>query len=492
MKKNFYFSKKNKVFERPAKGFYLTTSIAYTNAPPHLGFALELIQTDVVARYNRILGKKVFFLTGTDEHGVKVAKAAAKYGKTPKEFVDTISDKFKSLKPLLNISNNDFIRTTDQKKHWPVVKKIWLKLQKNGDIYKKKYQGLYCSGCEAFITQKDLKDGKCVLHQKEPEKVEEENYFFRLSKYTKKIKDLIAKDKLKIIPSSKKKEMLTFLENGLEDISFSRPRKDLKWGIPVPGDDTQTIYVWADALTNYISAIGYGTAKFKQWWPADIHFVGKDILKFHSLIWPGILLSLKLPLPKTIFVHGFINVDGQKMSKSLGNVINPLELVKKYGVDPVRYFLLRELPPTEDGDFTYEKFEERYNADLAKGLGNLVSRTISLSSKLSIKPKTTISNPKLKMIINKINKNYKKSIEEFRFNNALAEIWELVGFCDRYIDTKKPWQESKEQKEIIGNLLFAISEIAKLLEPFLPETTEKTTKQLRNNKYYSLFPRIVR
>src|SRR3989344_4994323 len=472
------------------KKFYITTSIAYTNALPHLGFALESIQADVVARYNRILGKKVFFLTGTDEHGAKVAKAAAKEGKSPKEFVDAISDKFKGLKPLLNISNDDFIRTTDQKRHWPAVKKVWLKLQKNGDIYKKKYQGLYCSGCEAFITQKDLRDGKCILHQKEPEKVEEENYFFRLSK---EIKDLITKNKLKIIPESKKNEMLTFLKEGLEDISFSRPRKDLKWGILVPGDDSHTIYVWADALTNYISAVGYGTAKFKQWWPTDIHFVGKDILKFHSLIWPGILLSLKLPLPKIIFVHGFINVDGQKMSKSLGNVIDPFELVKKYGVDPVRYFLLRELPPTEDGDFTYEKFEARYNADLSKGLGNLVARVVTLANKLktqSSKLKITTQNPKLKKEIKITQEAYKKALSGFKFNEALMAVWDLISFCDRYIDKEHPWEESSKQKEVIGNLLFAISEIARLLLPFLPETAEKIFKQLKTRKNVPLFPRI--
>ena len=287
--------------------------------------------------------------------------------------------------------------------------------------------------------------------------------------------------------------MLTFLKEGLEDISFSRPRKDLKWGIPVPGDDTQTIYVWADALTNYISAIDYGTAKFKQWWPTDIHFVGKDILKFHSLIWPGILLSLKLPLPKTIFVHGFINVNGQKMSKSLGNVIDPFELVKKYGVDPVRYFLLRELPPTEDGDFTYDKFEARYNADLAKGLGNLVARVITLAKKLkaqNLKRKTTVQNLKLKKEISNAKKEYKKALEQFRFNEALTSIWGLISFCDKYIDQEKPWQESKRQKEVIGNLLFAIGEIARLLLPFLPETAEKMFKQLETRKSAPLFPRI--
>ncbi len=360
--------------------FYITTSIAYTNAPPHIGFALELIQADVLARHHRILAEDVFFLTGTDEHGVKIVKAAEKSGKSPKEFTDEISAKFRELASSLNISNNDFIRTTDQARHWPIVQKCWSKLKKNGDIYKKNYKGLYCVGCEAFITQKDLVDGKCRIHLKEPEEVNEENYFFKLSKYSDEIKELIEKDEVKIIPQEKKNEMLSFIKaslpagrQGLEDVSFSRPSKDLKWGIPVPGDDSQTIYVWADALVNYLLP--------EKYWPADIHCLGKDILRFHATIWLGMLLSLKLPLPKSIFVHGFITSDGQKMSKSLGNVVSPFELIEKYGADAVRYFLLREIPSTEDGDFTIEKFENRYNADLASGLGNLVARVITLAYK---------------------------------------------------------------------------------------------------------------
>ena len=325
-----------------------------------MGYALEIIQADVFARYRRILGEEVFFLTGTDEHGAKVTKAAEKEGKSPKEFVDKISGEFRELKEVLNLSNDDFIRTTDEKRHWPIVKKVWQKLKENGDIYKKKYQGLYCVGCEAFITKKDLIDGKCKIHQKEPEIVEEENYFFRLSKYSKKIEEIIEKDEVKIIPEERKNEMLSFIGQGLEDVSFSRPRKDLKWGIPVPDDESQTIYVWADALINYISALGgFEKGEFKEFWPPDIHFLGKDILRFHATIWLGMLLSLGLELPKNIFVHGFITSNGQKMSKSLGNVIDPFELVKKYGADAVRYFLLREIPPTEDGDFTYEKFEAK-------------------------------------------------------------------------------------------------------------------------------------
>ena len=476
------------------KKFYITTSIAYTNTTPHIGFALELIQADVLARYHRILGEDVFYLTGTDEHGQKVAKAAEEAGKAPKEFCDEISAQFRALKKTLNLSNNDFIRTTDRKRHWPAVRKVWLKLKENGDIYKKKYKGFYCVGCEAFITQKDLKGGKCVIHQREPAVFEEENYFFRLSKYSKKIEEIIEKGKIKIIPGGRKNEMLNFVKQGLEDISFSRPRKDLKWGIPVPDDQTQTIYVWADALTNYLSALGYAEngKKFKKYWPADVHCIGKDILKFHALIWPAMLLSLKLPLPKVIFAHGFLTVAGQKMSKSLRNIIDPFELVAKYGLDAVRYFLLREIPPTEDGDFTYEKFEKRYNSDLAGGLGNLVARVIKLAKisnfQFSISKQSPIS--KFQTIINKTWKKYHKALGEFKFNEALISIWDLISFCDRYIEKERPWQKSKKQLSIINDLLFTLNKIAQFIQPFLPETSEKIFKQLRTKTAKPLFPRL--
>jgi len=468
------------------KKFYITTSIAYTNAPPHLGFALETVQADVIARYHRLLGEDVFFLTGTDEHGQKIVKAAEEAGKDPKKFTDEISRKFKQLANSLNISNTEFIRTTDRKKHWPTVQKIWLELKKKGDIYKKNYKGLYCSGCEAFITKKDLVNGKCAVHQREPEIIEEENYFFRLSRYSKQIKKILEKNEIKIIPETRKNEMLSFAKQGLEDISFSRPRKDLKWGIPVPDDNSQTIYVWADALTNYLSGA-------PGRWPADIHFIGKDIQKFHCLIWPGMLLSLGLPLPRKIFVHGFINVQGQKMSKSLGNIVDPFELIEKYGVDSVRYFLLREIPPTEDGDFTREKFEGRYNADLSRGLGNLVARVVKMAqiSNFQFPNSNKFSNSKFQTKINKTREECHRSLNELRFNEALAAAWELISFCDRYIEKEKPWQESKKQKEIIGNLLFALKEIAELLQPFLPESSDRIKKQIKTGRSSEpLFPRI--
>lgn len=485
------------------KKFYITSSLVYTNAFPHIGFALEVIQADVIARYHRLLDRDVFYLTGTDEHGGKIAKAAKEEGKNPEEFTRELSKKVKDLKEVLNLSNDDFIRTTDQKRHWPGVKKVWLKLQENGDIYKKKYKGFYCLGCEAFVTEKDLIDGKCPIHKETPEIVEEENYFFRLSKYSKQVEKAIEENEIKIIPEARKNEILSFIKQGIEDISCSRLREKLKWGIPVPNDDTQTVYVWMEAIVNYISALGYAQDgdKFKKFWPADVHCVGKDIFRFHSLLWPAILLSINLPLPKAILVHGFITVNGQKMSKSLGNVIDPFELVKKYGTDAVRYFLLREIPPAEDGDFTYEKFEGRYNSDLASGLGNLVARVTTLGAKLKIKNEKLRITEQNSKIIQETWRKYKTSLENFKFNEALNSIWELISFCDRYIEKERPWEESNNQLLIISNLLFTLANIAQMLRPFLPETSEKIFKQLgikptdkkfkfKIKKEKPLFPRI--
>jgi methionyl-tRNA synthetase len=482
----------------PKRKFYITTSIVYTNAPPHIGFALEIIQADVLARYHSSLGEDVFFLTGTDEHGSKIVKAAEEAGRDPKEFVDEISEKVRDLKKILNLSNDDFIRTTDEERHWPAVKKAWLKLKENGDIYKKKYKGLYCSGCEVFITKKDLINEKCAIHQRKPEIIEEENYFFRLSKYSKKIENFIELDKIKIIPESRKNEILNFIKQGLEDVSFSRPSKDLKWGIPVPDDPGQTIYVWGDALLNYISATGYlkNSEKFKKYWPADVHCIGKDILKFHAAIWPGMLLSLGLELPKAIFVHGFITVDGQKMSKSLGNVIDPFELVKKYGTDPVRYYLLREIPSTEDGDFTYRKFEERYNSDLASGIGNLLARVRVMAEAIGYKEGSLKD---IKPEIERARRKYREFLEKFKFHEALKSVWELISFCDKYIDKEKPWEKKENSSQVLGCLLVALDNVAELLKPFLPETSDRISKEterdkktgkFKNKKGKLLFPKI--
>jgi len=488
--------------------FYITTSIAYTNASPHGGYALELIQADVLARYNRSLGKDVFFLTGTDEHGTKIAKTAAEKGKDPKEFTELIFQEYRRLAAELNISNDDFIRTTDQIRHWPTAVKIWNLIFKKGDIYKKKYRGLYCVGHELFLKKSDLKDGLCPLHQTLPKKVEEENWFFKLSKYKNEIRKKIKTDELKIVPEIRKQEIFNLIDDA-EDVSFSRPVESLAWGIPVPNDPSQTLYVWMDALTNYISALDYANdgEKFHKFWPADVHLIGKDILRFHALIWPAILLSAGLELPKAIYVHGFITVDGQKMSKTIGNVIDPFKLIEKYGVDPVRYFLLREIPSHEDGDFSYQKLEERHNGDLANNLGNLVSRVAKLietklNGELIFDDKFLDKEATVK--IDEASKKVNEAIEEFKLHEALARIWEFLTFANVYIDEHKPWASDVQPEHILKTLTTSVKILdtaGRLLEPFLPETSQKIlaafgrSKESKDNvfrviKIEPLFPRL--
>lgn len=483
------------------KKFYITTSIAYTNAAPHIGYALEEVQADVLARFYRSK-EPIFFLTGTDEHGATNVRAADKAGVSVAEFTEAIAGKFKALKESLNLSWDDFIRTTDRVRHWPGAELMWQKLVLAHDIYKKNYNGLYCIGHEAFITRKDLVGGKCRDHLTEPEVIEEENYFFRLSKYAGEIETSIKSDKLRIVPETRKNEILSLIKNeGLEDVSFSRPRKDLSWGIPVPGDDSETMYVWCDALTNYLSAVGYGRNKdYKKFWPADIQVIGKDILRFHAAIWPGMLLSAGLPLPRTIFVHGFVTVDGQKMSKTIGNIVDPFVLVKKYGIDAVRYYLLREIPSGEDGDYSEAKFKERYNGDLANGLGNFAARVLTLGvssgkffEKLEIEEK----------IEKKVSETREKvygATENFKLHEALAALWGLISFGDAYVNEKKPWaiEDAKAKEAAIFNLVVILDNVAALLQPFLPETSEKITQcikwdgnTLKIEKAEKLFPRLL-
>ena len=480
------------------KKYYLTTAIPYVNAKPHIGFALEIIQADVLARYHRLIGDDTYFVTGSDENSLKNVQAARKEGIPVKKLVDRNAKKFYELKKALNLSFDDFIRTTE-KRHIKGAQKLWLACKK--DIFKKKYKGLYCVGCEEFYKESELVNGLCPEHKTRPDLVEEENYFFKLSKYQNQLKKIIEKDEIKIIPQSRKNEVLSFINSGLEDICISRSaERGRGWGIPVPEDPSQILWTWYDALSNYINAVGYSDnpKQFKKWWPAYLHIIGKGILRFHAVYWPAILLSAELSLPKTIFVHGYLTSAGQKMSKSLGNIIDPFELVKKYGTEPVRYFLLREIPPTEDGDFTYEKFEQRYNADLASGLGNLVARVIAMAEKLkaqNAKRKTTTQNLKFKKEIDKTWEEYKKALEEFKFNEALGSIWKLISFCDCYIDKERPWelknQESRiKNQEVIYNLLFVLTNIAEMLKPFLPETAGRILRQTRTTINKPLFPRL--
>lgn len=460
--------------------FYITTSIAYVNAPPHIGFALESVQADVLARARRRAGDDVFFLTGTDEHGAKIARAAEAAEKTPAIFVDTHAREYERLKEALALSWDNFIRTSDKKVHFPVAQEIWKRLQKKGDIYKKTYRGLYCVGHEAFVTQKDLLEGKCNDHGKEPEVIEEENWFFKLSRYSDEIKKCITEGELRILPETRGNEILALLKEGLEDISFSRPAKDLPWGIPVPGDVTQTMYVWADALSNYIS--GYGGIDAWQKHPADAHVIGKDILRFHAAIWPGMLLSAQLPLPKAIYVHGHVLSDGKKMSKTLGNVVDPFALTTRYGADAVRYYLLREIPSQGDGDFSEEKFKERYNSDLANGLGNFSARVLTLGATIKdVQP--LLSDASISQI-KKTKEEIAQSIKTFRLHEALQSLWQLIAFGDRLVNEKKPWGkeqsahstssgQANSKAQIVSELICILDVVRELLVPFLPTTAEK-------------------
>lgn len=459
--------------------FYITTSIMYANANPHIGFAFELVLTDVLARYHRLLGDDTYFLTGTDEHGATVTKAADKNNKSPKEFVDEVAVKVQELTKVLNISNDDFIRTSDQVRHWPTAQKFWNLIK--DDLYKKNYEGLYCVGHEAFMKKSDLVDGICPLHKTEPEKIDEENWFFKLTKYKKEVKKRIESGEMQIVPETRKQEILNLIDDA-EDVSFSRSLRDLKWGIPVPGDETQTMYVWADALTNYISALGYGGNEERMnFWPADIHLVGKDILRFHAMIWPAMLLSASLPLPKAIYVHGFITVDGEKMSKTIGNVVDPFEAIKKYGAEVVRYFLLREIPSGDDGDFSYKKLEERYNGDLANGLGNLVQRVVTLIEN-NLDSELIFDNQKLDPGVKKtwLDLSGKVYFEKFELHRGLEQIWKIIDTANQYIDEKKPWVEVKESPEkfleTMTVLVAMIHHIIWLLQPFMPETADKIAK----------------
>lgn len=483
------------------KKVFVSTSIPYVNAAPHLGHALECVQADVIARRHRLLGDSVFFMSGSDENSLKNVQSAEKKGVSVTDLVDENSDRFFRLKESLNLSLDEFIRTTEER-HFLGAQKLWKACEK--DIYKKKYAGLYCVGCEEFYKEDELIDGLCPEHGTKPELVEEENYFFELSKYEAKLRELVEKDELKIIPETRKNEILKFIESGLQDFCISRSSERAKgWGIDVPGDPTQKIWVWFDALSNYINALDYAEdgEKFEEFWQkndARLHVIGKGIIRFHAVYWPCMLMSAGLNLPKALFVHGYLTVDGQKMSKSIGNVVDPLELVDKYGTDGVRYFLLREIPATGDGDFSIEKFEKRYNSDLASGLGNLFSRTVAMVIKAGLDKGFEIEPEK--GFIEKAEEIKRKVDDKFiQFNETLSDIWEMVSFCDKYIDEEKPWEikDEEKQKKVFSNLLFSLSSISKMLKPFLPGTSEKMEEQLGEsngvfnvNKGKPLFPRI--
>lgn len=455
--------------------YYIACAIPYVNDKPHLGHALLHLYGDVLARYHRQAGEEVLFSAGTDEHGGKIAEAAAAAKMEPKQFADSISTKFREGLKQLQISNDRFIRTTDPE-HEKRASLAWQAMSK--DFFKKAYKGWYCTGCEEFKTEAYVKEtkGVCPLHNRPYEELQEENYFFNLRKYSLTIQQAIDSDNFRVIPETRKHEILNVLKQGLEDISVSRPTKRIAWGIPVPGDPSQTMYVWFEALLNYVTVLGYpDQPDFKKFWPADMQVIGKDILRFHAAVWPGMLLSLGLPLPKNLFVHGFVTSGGKKMSKSLGNVVDPLELAAKYGIDAFRYFFLRHIPSYSDGDFKLERFESAYNDELADQLGNAVSRTAAMITQYQQGLIGEIPAPEHDIAA------YSQALGDCRFDKALEDVWEQVRGLNQYIDEAKPWQLAKPKagvvdeqhlNEVLAYMASSLLEIASLLVPFMPTTAK--------------------
>lgn len=473
-----------------ANKFFITNAIPYVNAKPHIGHALEFVQSDTIARYHRQLGEDVTLLCGSDDNSLKNVQAAEALKIPVQELVDKNSKLFEDLAKKLNVQF-DIYQKGSAENHHRSSQELWKLCDANGDIYKKSYTGLYCVGCEMFYEKDEIdENGECFEHPgKKLEEVSEENYFFRLSKYQKEIEDIIENDKIVIYSNSRKNEILAFLKRGLEDISISRSNERARnWGVTVPGDDTQKMYVWFDALNIYRSGD-------ETLWPADLHVLGKGILRFHVIYWPAFLLSAKLALPKAIFVHEYLTVNGQKMSKSLGNVIDPVELIDKYGAEPLRYYFLRYISPFSDGDFSEDKFKDAYNADLANGLGNLVARVAKLCENANYTQMGTSSRTSQHLIDIE---GYSGPLSEFKFNEALAFVWNKISDLDKFINEEKPWalldQQNPKIKSVLAHSIDQIQEIAGLLEPFLPQTAEKIEEQFKGPKIASqspLFPRIV-
>jgi len=471
------------------KRIYITNAIPYVNAAPHVGHALEYVQTDCLVRFYKLLGYDVFYAAGADENSLKNVQAAEAENVPIQKLVDKYAKEYENLKDALNISWDVFNRTS-QRHHIAGAQKLWLQCKKE-DIYKKKYRGLYCVGCEVFYTADEVKGGICPDGHKNIEEVEEENYFFKLSNYSEFLDKLIETNKLQVVPETRKNEVLSFIRQGLEDFSISRSVERARgWGVPVPGDDSQVMYVWFDALTTYLTALGYGAdgKLYKKYWPENpnrLHVIGKGIIRFHAVYWPAMLKSAGIPLPKTEFVHGYITVEGQKISKTLGNVIDPFDLVKKFGQEAVRYYLLREIPAWGDGDFSISRFKELYNGELANGLGNLVARVARLcaDTKLNLPPKKNF----------KFKKTVSLELENYRFDRALIALWEEIAKLDKRINEEKPWElAGPALKKTIAPIAQEIREIAFNLSPFLPKTSQKILDQFTGkvSAQNPLFPRI--
>lgn len=480
----------------------ITTAIPYVNARPHLGFALEIVLTDALARFQRLRGRDVWFLTGTDENSLKNVQAAAVEGIPTQALVDRNAAAFYQLRQALNLSFDDFIRTSVDPRHLAGVSRLWRACAARGDIYKRSYGGLYCVGCETFYAEDELWQGLCPEHLTPPEWVEEENYFFRLSRYQEALLTLIESGQLRVEPSRRQNEVLSFIRQGLQDFSISRSVSRARgWGVPVPDDPTQVMYVWFDALGNYITALDYATEseQYRRRWrdcPDRTHVIGKGIIRFHAVYWPAMLLSAGVPLPTTIFVHGYVNVEGQKISKSLGNVVDPVALAEQYGVDSVRYYLLREIRATEDGDFTLARFQQAHNSDLADHLGNLLNRVVHMVQQyeggLVPTPDPAVQTAvdvRLITVAQSLPAEVVAAMEQFRPHDALAAIWGLAAAANRYVDETEPWALAKRRKQgdgeaagILSAVLYNLAEtlrlIAYLCQPFLPGAAAALAVQL--------------
>ncbi len=482
------------------KNLYITTAIPYVNANPHIGNALDYLLADIWARYQEQNGRKVRFQVGTDEHGNKIAAKAAEQNLTPKVYTDQTYVNFEALMKKVGAGYTDFVRTTDDH-HVAAVQWIWQKLLPY--IYKGKYEGWYCTGHEAFFTDKEVEatSGTCPDHQKPYERISEENYYLKASAFTDKIREAIEKDEMKIVPEFRKKEFLEMIKEGVKDVSISRPKKNLSWGVPVPGDPEQIIYVWVDALPNYLTVLGFPDhPEWQDYWPADVQVIGKDILRFHAGIWPAMLLGMGVSLPKTLLVHGFVNVGGAKMSKTVGNVVDPNEIIDGYGVDAFRYFFARHIPTQEDGDFTWEKFETAYNTELGNDLGNLVQRVSAMITRYQAGVIGDSPQSEHDM------QPYRLAMEGLKFNEALDCVWGNVRNLNQYLESVKPWEVAKNREkdkdaeehlgEILATAVGTLLQIADLLVPFMPNTAQYIHKTFETGAIVDqggmLFPKVYK